>query len=123
MRPSILRLEDGAWTFNKNGGALREILIKPFVSNHLNEALNPSIFIPALRAYVRRVVRQQSCGEWRRRFPDRTRADFDVISERLKLWNGEDYGFRTSEKFVTIANTCFGNETREKPETESSKRF
>ena len=118
-RPAILRLENGAWTFNDNG-ALSENLLKPFISNHLNEALNPSIFIPGLRAYVRRTVRKQSCADWRKRFPERTRDDFGNISNELKLWNGEDYGFKDSKKFVTIANTCFGNEAPKNQQTRTS---
>lgn len=113
-RPAILRFENGVWKFGESVN-LREILIKPFVSNHLNEALNPSIFVVDLRAYVRRVVRKQSCVQWLKRFPDYTRADFDNISEPSKLWNGEDYGFKDSRGFVTIGNTCFGWENDKKP--------
>jgi hypothetical protein len=42
-RPAILLLKDGLWTVNENV-SLQELLLKPFVSDHLNEALNPSIF-------------------------------------------------------------------------------
>lgn len=121
-RPAILRLENGIWTFNKNA-ALPEMLLKPFISNHLNEALNPSIFIPGLRSYVRRTVRKQSCGEWRNRFPDKKQTHFDGISQELKLWNGEDYGFKESRKFVTIANTCFESTNVTKPKTEANRKF
>lgn len=105
-RPAILRFENGVWKFDENVDLL-EILLRPFVSNHLNEALNSSIYLPVLRSSVRRVVRRQSCEQWRERFPNFTRADFDNLSAPLKLWNGEDYGFKESKKFVTIANTCF----------------
>ncbi len=108
-RPAILRFENGFWKFDENVD-LREILVKPFISNHLNEALNPSVFAVGLRSNVRRIVRQQSCAQWSRQFPDFTQVDFDDISKGLKLWNGENYGFKDSKKFVTIANTCFGNQ-------------
>lgn len=105
--PALLLLRNGFWTFNGNLNFLRQNLLKPFVSNHLNEALNSSIYLPILRSSVRRVVRRQGCEQWRELFPNFTRADFDNLSAPLKLWNGEDYGFKDSKKFVTIANTCF----------------
>jgi hypothetical protein len=120
-RPAILRLENGIWKFNDTVN-LPEILIKPFFSNHLNEALNPSVFIIGLRSFVRRAFRKRGCAQWRKQFPDYARTDFDTISQGLKLWNGEDYGFKESKKFVTVANTCFASESGEKPAAESTNK-
>jgi len=103
-RPATLILKDGVWRFNETG----QSLLRPFISDHLNEALNPSIFIPGLRSSIRGIVRKQSCPQWRALYPTRTKADFEQTTNSLSLWNGEDYGFKKSEKFVTIANTCFG---------------
>ena len=107
-RPAILLLKDGFWTFNQNI-RLREVLLKPFISDHLNEALNPSIFTKYLgvRAYVRRTVRKRSCEKWFEHYPDLSQANLEETSRALRLWHGEDYGFTDSEHFVTIANTCF----------------
>ncbi len=82
-----------------------------FLSNHLNEALNPSIFVKGLRSFVRRTVKNQSCKQWLDEFPNRSQTDFDNSSQALKLWYGENYGFTESKNFVTIANTCFGSKT------------
>lgn len=112
-RPAALILKNGVWAFNENFDR-REFLIKPFVSNHLNEAMNPSKFIKTLRPFVRRTVRKQSCKQWFDRFPELVRVDYENASTALRLWNGEDYGFTDSKNFVTIANTCFGNESDEK---------
>ncbi len=114
-KPAVLLIKNGFWTFNENGD-LRETLIKPFLSNHLNEALNPSIFVKDLRSFVRRTVKNQSCRQWLDEFPKRSQADFDNTSQALKLWNGENYGFTDSRNFVTIANTCFGNEKSKETE-------
>jgi hypothetical protein len=110
-RPAILLLKDGLWTFNENV-SLRELLLKPFISDHLNEALNPSIFTKYLgvRAYVRRTVRRRSCEEWFEHDPDLSQTSLEETSRALRLWHGEDYGFTNSEHFVTIANTCFADE-------------
>jgi hypothetical protein len=113
-RPAVLRLKDGLWTFN-DGVNLRDALLKPFISDHLNEALNPSIFTKNLgmRWYLRRVVRKRSCAQWFERYPDLSKSGLDEESRSLRLWQSEDYGFTDSEHFVTIANTCFEDNRQE----------
>jgi len=108
-KPAVLLLKDGVWIFNENA-ELGKNLIKPFISEHLNEALNPSIFIAGLRSFVRRTVKKRSCKQWLKLYPNLSQADLNGKSRSLMLWNGEDYGFKSSKNFVTIANTCFGDE-------------
>jgi len=107
-KPAVLLIEDGIWQFNEKV-ELREILIKPFFSDHLNEALNPSIFIVGLRSFVRRTVRKQSCKQWFEVYPNLSKTGIMNKSRALMLWNGEDYGYTESRHFVTIADTCFGD--------------
>ncbi len=104
----ILVLKRGVWEFNENVN-LRESLLKPFISNHLNEALNPSVFVSlfGFRSNVRKTVKKRACPQWRKEFPNLTQTDFAETSEKLKLWDGADYGFKESSDFITIANTCF----------------
>ncbi len=109
-KPAILLVKNGAWTFNENTASPRENLLEPFLSNHFNEALNPSVFVVGLRSSVRKTVRRQSCKQWRERFPNQTKADFENQTRALVLWHGEEYGFKRSGKFITIANTCLANE-------------
>jgi len=106
VRPPVAQLKNGVWTINENV-SLRETLLKPFITDHFNEALNSSKYSFFLRPSVRRTVRQKACGEWRGAFPNLTQTDFADLSQKLKRWHGEDYGFSESENFVTIANTCF----------------
>lgn len=110
VKPAILLLKEGIWTFDKNAD-LRKVLIKPFLSNHFNEALNPSIFTRSfgLRSYVRRTVRKRSCKQWFNQYPNLSQADLNETSQALKLWYDEDYGFTDSKHFITISNTCFGD--------------
>ncbi|HEX8288781.1 MAG TPA: hypothetical protein VF556_12330 [Pyrinomonadaceae bacterium] len=105
-KPPVFILENGIWKFNESAET-SENLIKPFVSDHFNEALNPSIFNIGLRSYVRRTVKKRSCEKWLKLYPNLSRADFIAKSNSLKNWYGEDYGFTDSKKFVTIADTCF----------------
>ena len=104
----ILTLKDGFWAFNDEEN-LRENLLKPFISNHLNEALNPSVVVSlfGFRSTIRKTVKKHACPQWLNSYPNRTRADFAAVTENLKLWHGEDYGFKPSADFITIADTCF----------------
>lgn len=107
-RAALLLLKGGVWTLN-DGVSQRESLLKPLISDHFNEALNPSIFTEnlGLRWYVRRTVKNRSCGQWFKRYPGLSRNGLEERSQALRLWYGEGYGFTDSEHFVTIANTCF----------------
>jgi len=108
IKPAVLLVKNGTWKLGENAD-LRASLIKPFISNHFNEALNPSIFIKGLRSSVRRSVRKQSCPRWFEQYPNLSQADMNKTLEASKLWYGEDYGFTASENFITISNTCFNN--------------
>jgi hypothetical protein len=107
-RGAILEIKDGLWKFNDDV-QVQELLLKPLISDHFNEALNPSIFTRNLgwRWYIRRAVKKRSCEQWFKRYPELSREDLDERSRALRLWYGEDYGFTDSENFVTIANACF----------------
>jgi hypothetical protein len=106
VRPPTLVLKEGMWAINETE-RFEHDLLKPFISDHLNEALNPSVLAPGLRSSVRSVVRKQSCAVWAALYPNRTKRDFEKATADLARWNGEAYGFKKSDKFVTIANTCF----------------
>jgi hypothetical protein len=106
-QPPILELQDGFWRLSDNLN-IRELILKPFVSDHLNEALNPSIFTRNLgwHAYIRWSVRKRSCEQWISRYPGLSREGLEERSRALRLWYGDDYGFTDSDHFITIANTC-----------------
>ena len=103
---ATLELDGGNWRFSEDR---KDSLLKPFISDHLNEALNPSIFTRLFgwRGFIRRSVRRRSCQQWRERYPELSRRGLEERSRALRLWFSEDYGFTDSEDFVTIANTCF----------------
>lgn len=109
-RPAVLVIKDGVWTFNEKAD-LGQIFIKPFFTEHLNEALNPSAFVFNLLPSIRRIVKKQSCAQWLKLYPGLSKAALEATTSSLNLWNGEDYGYTPSKKFVTIANTCFADES------------
>lgn len=108
-RPAVLLLKNGIWTFNPDFNS-PELLIKPFFTDHLNEAFNPSIItnLFGLRTYVRRAVKKQSCKQWLTQNPGLTQSELNELTQKLARWNDKDYGFTGSTNFITIANVCFG---------------
>ena len=104
-RPATFTLVNGKWQAG-GGEAGRDDLLKPFVADQMNEALNPSGYSFIVYPVVRDVVRKKSCAQWKAAFPSLTKADFAERSHSLELWNGEDYGFTRKDKMVTIADTC-----------------
>ncbi len=108
IRPSTLIIEKGTWKFNK-AKDLSENLLKPFISKHLNEAYNPNKYFNILgfRKVIKRVVKKRSCKQWFKRYPNLSKSHLEATTRSLQLWYGEDYGFSSSKKFITIANTCF----------------
>jgi hypothetical protein len=106
IKKPILILETGLWKFNESSASFS---LKPFISNHLNEAFNHSIYAKTigLQKYIKNKVKKNACENWLKNYPNFTAIDFDRLSENLELWHGESYGYKSSDRFVTIANTCF----------------
>ena len=116
-RPSILNLKDGKWTVDTAN--LRDDLLKPFVTEHLNEALNPSGYAFTIFGSIRRAIKKNGCPEWRKMLPHATKADLDSRSASLEKWNGEDYGFTRKGKSVPIA-VCFEDQLPNNSRTSAS---
>ncbi len=107
-RSPIVVLIVGKWVLDSEH--LNERLLKPFLTDHMNEALNPSSYAFNLFPSVRRAVKKYGCPEWRQAYPDLTQTAISERSKALELWNGEDYGFTKRSRMVTIADTCFEKE-------------
>lgn len=105
-RPATLQLKNGIWELNA-AGTSEEVFLRPFISDHMNEALNPSLFIPGLRSSIRGIVRNRSCPGWLAAYPERSAKDYRTLTESLATWHGGYYGHKPSKKFVTIGDTCF----------------
>ncbi|HEY2586028.1 MAG TPA: ankyrin repeat domain-containing protein [Tepidisphaeraceae bacterium] len=84
-----------------------------FISDHLDEALNPGYFDDYLRPAMHEAVRarraillQHYCDEQGR---PRSREWFDQKLRELSTYWGIDYGHRgTYDELVSIGNSCFG---------------
>jgi len=110
LKYPLIVLENGFWKFNQNVN-LPENLLKPFISNHLNEAWNPSIYTKLfnLRSSVRKHVKKRACSEWKFVYPNFSKTDFESKLAESETWFGEDYGFTKNPNFITVANSCFNN--------------
>lgn len=105
-RQATVVLVEGLWKLNA-AGISEDVLLRPFFSDHMNEALNPSLFIPGLRSSIRGIVKKKSCPQWRAAFPSKSADNFRTLTETLATWNGIGYGHKPSRKFITVADTCF----------------
>jgi hypothetical protein len=98
----VVSLEKGRWQISSD-----EPLLKPFIADHMNEALNPSGYAFNLIRSVRRAVSKYACPDWRRVHPDLSPSELEQHSRSLETWHGEDYGFTRRDKVVRIWEVCF----------------
>ena len=97
----IVVIDNGTWSISP-----RADLLRPFIADQLNEALNPSGYSFFLVSIVKKVVRKKACPEWRKLYPTATANEFQQRSADLEKWNGDDYGFTPKSRSVPIA-VCF----------------
>lgn len=83
-----------------------------FVSDHWNEALNPSLFDPTMRPGIRRILRKHAASiigfyTVKDRRPNNA-AYFDQLARKLSTYHGESYGHSGNfENLIHIGNTCY----------------
>lgn len=103
--PLVVR-ENGLWKINEVAHA---DFLKPFITQHLNEAYNPSRYfsIAEFRKVVIGVIKKRACLQWRERFSELDSEKFAEIRFSTRVWNGEDYGYTPSESEISIGEICF----------------
>lgn len=101
--PPILVLRGNTWAFSPHVN--KDTLLKPYISDNLNEALNPSRY-SFMRGQIRHQVKQR-CADWIVR-KGITQASVATKLAQTSLWHGENYGhWLPASNAVTLA-TCFG---------------
>ncbi|MEQ1605351.1 MAG: hypothetical protein ABL999_10840 [Pyrinomonadaceae bacterium] len=103
-RPPLVELSNGNWKIVDK--TLKEIILKPFITDHMNEALNPSSYRPTLVGSVRRSVKKYACSEWRN-VPGLSPWELETKAASLETWNGEQYGSTKRDRTVKLADICF----------------
>jgi len=111
LRPPMLVLHDGYWRLNGHVRPQSDFF-EVFISDHWDEALNPSEYALGMEGTIRDAVARR-CPDIRQWYVDsngqpRPRKYFDGLVETLSTYFGEDYGHQGSvESLISIGNTCF----------------
>jgi len=86
--------------------------LRAFITDHWNEALNPSLYDASMRPRIRRIL-QRRAGyivlfyTWQDRRP-KDPVYFENLAETLASYGGEPYGHSGRlDKVMTVGNTCF----------------
>ncbi len=106
-RPAMVTLDNGQWKVSAD----MEKLLKPFISDHLNEALNPSGYAFTIYSSVKCIVRKHDCPDWRTKFPNLTVNELNKQATDLELWNDEDYGNMPKGRLLKIADVCYSSDS------------
>jgi hypothetical protein len=83
--------------------------LRAFITPHLNEAYNPSNYLPLLYPLIKSAVKKHACSEWHAAFPALTADELTARSAALTTWNGLDYGYKRTSRQVRLADTCFAD--------------
>jgi len=107
-RPPMLVRQDNRWQFNPQAG---KDLLRHFVTDHFNEALNWSAYAPSIRKDVHDQIaaRWPACARFYR--IDRE-AMANYPADRLRLWHGEDYGHSSPQSEINAVANRSGRHRR-----------
>jgi hypothetical protein len=103
VRPALFERTGEGWRLRT--GVDRNRLLEPFLSNHLDESLNPSRYRFS-RKSIRSTVRHR-CETWTRFYADRLELVAPAGKNFAVKWFGEEYGYWLPPKDeVSIATEC-----------------
>jgi hypothetical protein len=100
--PAMLIYRNGRWDLNARTGDRR---LRPFVTDHWDEAINPSYYVGMLRHIVEGNVKEMG-AKWVK-FHRTTREKEIARLEEMKRWYDVDYGHAGGKSLVTIVNGYF----------------
>jgi len=100
----ILERDGAHWIINPDRD--NADVLKPYITEHLNEAYNPSKYmfnVDRIREHVR-----ERCALWVKQVPDFSEANYRAHLERTKTWFGEPYGWDLPDANAANLLRCFG---------------
>lgn len=100
-RPPILLNDGRGWRFNNSVG---EDLLRPFISDHFDEAMNPAVYDWTMRDSIRNEVRARA-DRWLAFHHSTCEAEAPRLMQ-LRTWYGADYGHADDGDLITIAGSC-----------------
>lgn len=101
--PPILVLHGDKWEFSKQVN--KDTLLKPYLSDNLNEALNPCRYT-FMRGQIRKQIKKR-CVTWL----EQKRLTQRFVTKKLEetsRWHGENYGHWLPAHDAVTLNSCFG---------------
>ena len=107
LAPILVR-EGGRWAFNDEA---RDDLLGPFMSDHLNEAMNPAHYEAPMRWTIHQVLAHDPArrAAWRAHY-GLTRDEERERTHELAAWHGQDYGHGGFDNVLTPAKVFFDDE-------------
>jgi len=110
-RPPLLTLVNGTWQLNDHVRPDTDFFTV-YISDHLNEALNPNIYLKGMRPSIRKQIverREDLLARYGDRFGNRRgKAWFEQRMRALSTYYGENYGHEQNfRETVSVAGTCF----------------
>ena len=99
----ILRRDGAHWAIDPDRDG--SDVMRPYITDHLNEALNPSAYYFSIER-IRSAVRDR-CASWSKQVPDFDRASYRAHLERSKSFFGESYGWELPEDRTVTLMECF----------------
>jgi hypothetical protein len=103
--PILTINEDKSVGFNSSIEVSPFDLLRPFISQHLNEALNPSYFEKMQRPILKKVIKNR-CENVLNFYGIENQIEIKNLSNSLQTWHGLDYGNR-SDNLLRIDELCF----------------
>ncbi|MGQ3891211.1 hypothetical protein [Legionella sp. CNM-4043-24] len=98
----ILVLKDHQWQFSPHIN--RYTLLRPYISDHLNEAFNPCRY-SFMRWQIKRQVKSR-CSVWIERYGITPKL-IDEKRDETRLWHGEEYGHWLPKSNEISLSACF----------------
>jgi hypothetical protein len=113
----ILRREGARWIVDPDRDTSE--LLKPFISEHLNEAYNPSLYFFNVELLTERV--RNRCARWFQQVPDFEETTYSATLQRVKTWFGEPYGWDLPDDRRVSLLECFRPDTLMRPQDAGSR--
>lgn len=105
LAPKLIRHSDGKISWNPDADIKAEELIKPFITQHLNESLNPSQLERLQRGIVKRAI-QSRCSSWKAYYQLYNQEPVRALTSELKSFYEINYGHK-DEYTLKIEEICW----------------
>ena len=105
LLPLLKVNEDRTVDFNSETIVSPEDFLRPLITDHLNEAINPSHYEKPQRVVVKKAIKNR-CEGIIRFYDIKSSQEIEEKTNALKSWYGKDYGHR-SDDLLKINELCF----------------